>query len=77
MAGRPVKETEDSYTQWLLARAGDVIDAEHDLAQKRRQTLREDGLVTESYRRIGVAEALERLASAGLSQAPTAFASVP
>ena len=44
---------------------------EHDLSAEerafveRRQELRQDGLVTETYRRVGVREALMRLASAG------------
>jgi hypothetical protein len=66
VSGRPVKELEDTYLQWLQTRAGDVTAAERRLAEERRLALRENGLATESYRRVSVAEALARLASAGL-----------
>lgn len=66
-AGRPVKETEDDYTDWLLERARDVTEEERILARTRREELRDaGGLTTERYRRVSVAEALKRLASAGL-----------
>jgi len=65
-SGRPIKETEDSYFRWLLERDGDVTQAERQEATARRRGVRVDGLVMESYRRVGVAEALKRLASAGL-----------
>jgi hypothetical protein len=68
VGGRPVKETEDDYLQWLIARDADVTQADRDLAQGRRQALKSPaGLTTESYRRVSVAEALKRLASAGLA----------
>jgi hypothetical protein len=45
-----------------------VTQADRDLAQGRRQALKSPaGLTTESYRRVNVAEALKRLASAGLA----------
>jgi hypothetical protein len=65
--GRPVKETEDTYMQWLLERARDVTVEEHALAESRRLSLRQNGLVTETYRRVSVAEVLQRLASAGMA----------
>jgi hypothetical protein len=70
-AGRPVKETEDDYTNWLLERAREVTEEERGLARTRREALRNDaGLATERYRRVSVAEALKRLASAGLATTP-------
>jgi hypothetical protein len=69
-AGRPVKETEDDYTNWLLERAREVTDEERVLARSRRDALRNAaGVTTERYRRVSVAEALKRLASAGLAPA--------
>lgn len=62
---RQVKELDTSYVDWLRERSGDLTDAERLAVGDRRRSLREAGLVTESYRRIGVVEALERLASAG------------
>lgn len=65
--GRAVKETDNSYAEWLRTRAADVTDEDRVRATERRHALREDGLATESYRRIGIEEALKRLASAGLA----------
>lgn len=66
--GVPVKEADDEYLHWLRARDGDVSEQERDAIRARREALKSDaGLVTESYRRVSVAEALKRLASAGLS----------
>jgi len=74
VGGRPVKETEDDYLQWLIARDGDVTEADRELARERREALKSPaGLTTESYRRVSVAEALKRLASAG--RAPEAMSS--
>jgi hypothetical protein len=69
VTGRPVKETEDTYLQWLIERDADVTDEDRTRAGARRQALKTDGLATETYRRVSVAEALKRLASAGLSEA--------
>lgn len=63
---RPVKELDTSYADWLRLRSGDVTEDERIAVQKRRADLREGGLVMESYRRVSVTEALQRLASAGL-----------
>ncbi|MDB5524172.1 MAG: hypothetical protein JWM58_1935 [Rhizobium sp.] len=65
-SGKPVKEADDSYVLWLRERAADTTEAERNVAERRRATLRENGLATESYRRVSVTEALQRLASAGL-----------
>lgn len=64
---RPVKELDTSYADWLRLRAGDITEGERLAALKRRTDLRQGGLVTEAYRRVGVKEALRRLASAGFS----------
>ena len=63
---RPVKELDTSYIDWLRLRSGDLSEDERLAAQTRRTDLREGGLATESYRRVSVTEALQRLASAGL-----------
>lgn len=63
---RPVKELDTSYVDWLRLRAGDFSEDERLAAQERRTDLRDGGLATESYRRVRVTEALQRLASAGL-----------
>ena len=63
---RPVKELDTSYVEWLRLRAGDVSEQERQVAERRRTDLRQAGLVTESYRRVSVTEALQRLASAGM-----------
>lgn len=65
---RPVKELDTSYVDWLRLRAGDITEDERRIAEQRRTDLRQGGLATESYRRVSVAEALQRLASAGLGQ---------
>jgi hypothetical protein len=65
-SGRPVKELDNSYVEWLRLRAGDVTEEQRSLAESRREGLRQNGLVSESYRRVDVREALQRLASAGL-----------
>ncbi|MFV3129396.1 hypothetical protein [Niveispirillum sp. KHB5.9] len=64
-SGRPVKETEDGYTAWLIERGRDVTDADRARAQARREALKADGLATETYHRTGVMDALGRLAAAG------------
>ncbi|MEO5760403.1 MAG: hypothetical protein ABIQ51_26515 [Mesorhizobium sp.] len=68
-AAKPVKEVDPSYMEWLRKREHDLTAEERAFVLKRREDLRQDGLVTESYRRTGVSEALMRLASAGLVQA--------
>lgn len=64
-AARPVKETDTSYTDWLQQRKDDVTEDQRLAVEKRRDHLRKDGIVWESYRRIGVAGALATLAGAG------------
>lgn len=68
VGGRPIKESEDDYLQWLIARDADVTQTDRDLAKERRTALKSpEGLTTETYRRVSIAEALKRLASAGLA----------
>ena len=67
-AAKPVKELDSSYQEWLRQREHDLTAEERAFVERRRQDLRQDGLVTETYRRIGVREALMRLASAGLDR---------
>ncbi|TPN79459.1 hypothetical protein FJ987_11540 [Mesorhizobium sp. CU2] len=64
-AAKPVKEVDTSYQEWLRKREHDLTAEERDFVERRRQALRKEGLVTETYRRAGVREALARLASAG------------
>jgi hypothetical protein len=63
---RPVKELDTSYVDWLRLRSGDVTEDERRIAAARREALRENGVTRESYRRVSAAEALKRLASAGI-----------
>ncbi|WP_172372089.1 hypothetical protein [Mesorhizobium sp. NZP2234] len=65
-AAKPVKELDSSYQDWLRKREHDLTAEERTFVERRRQELRRDGLVTETYRRVDVREALMRLASAGL-----------
>lgn len=65
--GRPVKEADDTFLHWIIERDADVTDEDRARAHARRDDLKNaDLLVEESYRRVSVAEALKRLASAGL-----------
>jgi hypothetical protein len=67
VAGRPIKEADDTYLHWLIARDSDVSDDDRARARSWREQLKTSDLATESYRRVSVPEALNRLASAGLS----------
>ncbi|RUX90258.1 MULTISPECIES: hypothetical protein [unclassified Mesorhizobium] len=60
------QEVDPSYQEWLRKREHDLTSEERAFVERRREALRQDGLVTETYRRAGVREALMRLASAGL-----------
>ncbi len=71
VTGRPVKETEDTYLQWLIERDADVTGEDRARAKSRREVLKTNGVATETYRRVSVTEALKRLASAGLQELPT------
>ncbi|QTO23367.1 hypothetical protein [Burkholderia seminalis] len=62
---KPLKESDAAYIEWMKARAGDLGPDDIAYAEARRKALRTDGLATETYRRIGVDEALKRLASRG------------
>lgn len=57
------KESDTAYVAWLKLRAADITPEENAVAYARRQALVQDGVATETYRRIGVAEALARMAS--------------
>jgi hypothetical protein len=56
------KESDSAYITWLKLRAADVTPEEVAAADTRRQAILEDGLASETYRRIGVNEALARMA---------------
>ena len=56
-----VKERDPAYGAWLEARRGDITEDARDAAVARREAVTQNGLVRESYRRIAVADALERL----------------
>lgn len=72
-SGIPIKENDDDYARWLVACDKEVTAEDRQAAFEARQSLRSaEGLATETYRRIQVAEALERLASAGMSRSATA-----
>ncbi|MDQ0391782.1 hypothetical protein [Labrys monachus] len=62
-SGSPLlKESDTSYHDWIELRRGDTTPADRERAiARRRALLDEAGLATESYRFIGVAEALKRL----------------
>lgn len=65
-AGIPIKEADDDYSRWLEACDAEVPPADRQRAAATRQALRSpEGLAAETYRRVPVAEALARLASAG------------
>jgi len=68
VTGRPVKEADDTFLHWLIAREADITDDDRARARARREALKTDGLASESYRRVPVAEALKRLASAGRAE---------
>jgi len=67
--GRPVKEVDDAFLHWLIEREPDITDDDRHRARALRESLKTDGLASESYRRVPVAEALKRLASAGRADA--------
>lgn len=60
---KPFKESDSAYVSWLKLRADDVTESEREAAIRRRESIMQDGLVSETYRRIGVANALARMAS--------------
>jgi hypothetical protein len=64
-SARPVKETDTSYQDWLQQRSSDVSEDQRLAIEQRREHLRQNGTVWESYRRIGIADALATLAGAG------------
>ena len=67
-SARPVKEEDEAYFDHLRRMEAGIDPADRRRAKEQRESQKSpDGLVSESYRRIGVAEALKRLASAGLA----------
>ena len=67
-SARPVKEEDEAYFDHLRMMEAGIDPADRRRAKEQRESQKSpDGLVSESYRRIGVAEALKRLASAGLA----------
>lgn len=66
-SGIPIKEADDDYARWLVACDAELAPGDRQRALEIRQALRSpEGLATETYRRVEVSEALQRLASAGL-----------
>jgi hypothetical protein len=59
---KPFKEADSAYITWLKLREADVTPEQRAHAIRRREAITQDGLVSESYRRIDVAQALARLA---------------
>lgn len=69
-SGIPIKEADDDYSRWLTERDADITPEDRLTARLHREGLRSpEGLVTESYRRVDVDEALKRLAGAGVKGA--------
>ncbi|MCJ8054649.1 hypothetical protein GB928_007155 [Shinella curvata] len=66
-ANRPIKEADDDYQKWLVERDADVTSAQRAASSATRNALLQNGLARESYRRVGIKEAIRRLASAGLT----------
>jgi len=68
-SGIPIKEADDDYARWLETCDAELAPEDRQAALGVRQALRSpEGLVAETCRRVEVSEALERLASAGLSR---------
>ncbi len=68
-SGIPIKEADDDYARWLDACDTELKPGDRERALAAREALRSaEGLATETCRRVEVSEALERLASAGLSR---------
>jgi hypothetical protein len=65
-SARPIKETDTSYMDWLRQRKDDLTEEQRLAIESRREHLREDGVVWESYRRVTIAGALATLAGAGI-----------
>jgi hypothetical protein len=56
------KETDLAYIEWLKERDNDVTAEDVARVELQRKALLKDGAATETYRRIGVVEALKRMA---------------
>jgi hypothetical protein len=63
--GRPVKEADDAFLHWIVERESDITNDDRARARAYREALKTEGLASESYRRVPLAEGLKRLASAG------------
>jgi hypothetical protein len=61
-SAKPFKESDTSFIDWLRLREGDVTADQRAAAIRRREEIRETGLVAETYRRVGIPEALSRMA---------------
>lgn len=60
---KPFKEADSAYIRWLKIRESDVSQDKRDNAIRRRDGMKQDGLVWEAYRRVDVLEALYMMAS--------------
>jgi hypothetical protein len=61
---KPFKEADSAYVAWLKLRAADLTQDERDAATRRREAITDArGVVTETYRSVGVGEALARMAA--------------
>jgi hypothetical protein len=59
---KPFKESDSAYIRWLKLRESDLTASQREDAIRRRDEIRDNGLVTETYRRIPVLEALGKIA---------------
>jgi hypothetical protein len=59
---KPFKESDTAYISWLKLRAADLTEAQRQEALCKRTGLRVNGLVSETYRRVSIDDALCRLA---------------
>jgi hypothetical protein len=59
---KPFKESDSAYIQWLKLRESDLTALQREEAIRRRDEIRVNGLVTETYRRIPVLDALGKIA---------------
>ncbi len=66
---KPFKEADSAYIKWLKLRADDITQEQRDEAIRRRENVTQDGLASETYRRIDVPEALARIAGCNKADA--------
>jgi hypothetical protein len=62
VGAKAFKETDLAYIEWVKVRSADVTAEDVALADANRKALLNDGLASETYRRIGIDEALKRMA---------------